>query len=272
MIVSRDVVFNEEACWDWKNKPVQRFPLHVNNDIEVEENEEEGIYTPPQSPQVASPSTPQSHQAASSSTSRSQTSSPSSILMKIRNLSGVCARCNFYVIEPESFKEAVNDVAWKKAMDEEIFVIEKNSTWELMDRPSDKDVIGVKCIYKTKLNLDGSIQKNKARLVAKGYSQKSSVDFHETFASVARLDTIRILIALAAQKGWFLHQLDVKSTFLNGVLNEDVYVHLPQGFVIKEEEMKVYKLNKEHYGLKQAPRAWYGEIDAYFINNGFQRS
>lgn len=87
-----------------------------------------------------------------------------------------------------------------------------------------------------------------------------------------RLDTIRALIALAAQKGWFLYQLDVKSAFLNGVLEEEVYVDQPQGFVIKGKEDKVYKLKKALYGLKQAPRAWYSEIDSYFHNKGFQRS
>ncbi|XP_059629701.1 GDSL esterase/lipase 3-like [Cornus florida] len=115
-------------------------------------------------------------------------------------------------------------------MEDEIYVIEKNKTWELVEKPEDKDVI------------------------------------------VARLDTIRALIALAAQNGWSLYQLDVKSAFLNGVLKEDVYVEEPQGFVAKGEEEKVYKLKKALYCLKQAPRAWYSEIDSYFIKKGFQRS
>ena len=124
------------------------------------------------------------------------------------------------IIEPENFEEAAKDESWQKAMEAKIGMIEKNCTWELVDRPFDKPVVGVKWIYKTKLNLNGSIQKNKARLVAKGYSQKPGVDFNETFSPVARLDTIRTLIGLAAQKGWKLFQLDVKSAFLNGVLNE----------------------------------------------------
>ncbi|KAI5334005.1 hypothetical protein L3X38_024138 [Prunus dulcis] len=134
-------------------------------------------------------------------------------------------------------------------------MIEKNETWELVDRPSDKPVIGVKWEYKTKLNLDGSIQKHKARLVVKGYAQQPGIDFNETFAPVARLDTIRTLIALAAQKGWKLYQLDVKSAFLNGVLKEEVYVDQPDGFMTTNYEDKVYKLKKALYGLKQAPRA-----------------
>ena len=114
-------------------------------------------------------------------------------------------------------------------MKEELEMIEKNNTWELVERPTDKPVIGVKWVYKTKLHLDGTIQKHKARLIAKEYAQKSRIDYNETFAPVARLDKIRTLIALAAQKGWKLFQLDVKSAFLNGVLEEDVYVEQPGG-------------------------------------------
>ncbi|BBH02765.1 transposable element gene [Prunus dulcis] len=100
------------------------------------------------------------------------------------------------------------------------------------DRPSDKQVIGVKWVFKTKLNLDGSVQKNNARLVAKGYVQKPGIDYYETFAPVARLDTIRTLIALAAQRSWKLFQLDVKSAFLNGKLQEEVYVDQLEGFYL----------------------------------------
>lgn len=128
----------------------------------------------------------------------------------------------FCQLEPKDFNEAVKKVAWKKAMQDENTIIKKNATWELTKRPSEKPVIGVKWIYKTKLNLDEFVQKNKARLIAKGYSQQPRVDFNETFAPVARLDTIRTLIALVAQKGWKLHQLVVKSAFLNWILKEEV--------------------------------------------------
>ena len=127
-------------------------------------------------------------------------------------------------------------------------------------------------MYKTKLNLDGSVQKNNARLVAKGCSQKLDVDFNETFAPIAKLDTIRTLIALVAKRGWKLHQLDVKSAFLNGALEEEVFVEQPQGFTNEEFPDKVYKLRNALYGLKQAPRAWYNEIDSYFTEKGFQKS
>ncbi|CAL2254987.1 unnamed protein product [Prunus armeniaca] len=157
-------------------------------------------------------------------------------------------------------------------MEEEIKTIEKNKTWKLVDRPKDKEIIGVKWVYKTKFNPDGSIQKHKARLVAKGYSQQPGIDFNETFAPVARLDTIRALVALAVQKKWKIYQLDVKSAFLNGELEEEIYVEQPQGFIEQGGENKALKLKKALHGLKQAPRAWNSRIDKYFINAGFRRS
>ncbi|KAI5334234.1 hypothetical protein L3X38_024367 [Prunus dulcis] len=182
------------------------------------------------------------------------------------------AQCNLCIVEPEKCEEAAQDQSWIKAMEDELSMIEKNGTWELVNRPSDKQVIGVKWVFKTKLNLDGSVQKNKARLVAKGYVQKPGIDYNETFAPVARLHTIRTLISLAAQKGWKLYQLDVQSAFLNGKLQEEVYVEQPEGFVVQGKEDRVYRLHKALYGLKQAPRAWYGEIDSYFAECGFEKS
>mgnify|MGYP001791670327 CR=1 FL=1 len=173
-------------------------------------------------------------------------------------------------MEPHNYEEASKDKVWIKAMEEEIKMIEKNETWELVDPPSNKDVIGVKWVYKTKLNPDGSIQKHKARLVAKGYAQIPGVDYTETFAPVARMDTIRALIALAAQKKWKIYQLDVKSAFLNGELKDEIYVEQPEGFL--QEEGKVLRLKKALYGLKQAPKAWYTKIDGYFTHQGFRRS
>ncbi|KAG8492430.1 hypothetical protein CXB51_009732 [Gossypium anomalum] len=129
-------------------------------------------------------------------------------------------------------------------------MIEKNQTWELVPRPV----------------------KRKARLVVKGFSQKYGLDYLETFAPVARLDTIRLLVALAAQKQWKIYQLDVKSAFLNGFLKEEIYIDQLQGFVVSGKEQMVYRLKKALYGLKQAPRAWYARIDSYLVSLGFNRS
>jgi hypothetical protein len=173
--------------------------------------------------------------------------------------------------DPILFEEAVKHEKWRKAMDSEIKSIEKNQTWELLDLPTGAKIIGVKWIFKTKLNEKGEVDKYKARLVAKGYSQQHGIDFTEVFAPVARMDTVRMIVALAACRGWDIFQLDVKSAFLHGELREDVYVHQPEGYVKKGKENKVYKLHKALYGLKQAPRAWFSRIESQFVKEGFQK-
>ena len=122
---------------------------------------------------------------------------------------------------------------WIEAIKKELRMIEKNDTWVLMDKPLHKKVIGVKWVYRTKQNADSSINKYKARLVVKGYAQVFGVDFLETFAPVARLDTIRLLLALYAQKNWKVYQLDVKFAFLNGYLQEEIYIEQTRGFEVK---------------------------------------
>ena len=166
--------------------------------------------------------------------------------------------------DPITFEEAVKSKKWRDAMNAEIEAIKRNETWELTTLPVGVKTIGVKWVFKTKLNESGEIDKCKARLVAKGYAQQYGVDYTEVYAPVARLDTIRLVIALAAQEGWSIFQLDVKSAFLHGELSEEVFVQQPQGYEKKGEEHKVYKLNKALYGLKQAPRVWYNKIEPYF--------
>ena len=119
------------------------------------------------------------------------------------------------------------------------------------------------------MNAQGEIERYKARLVAKGYMQKAGIDYEEVFAPVARMETIRLLISLAAQNKWSIFQMDVKSAFLNGVLEEEVYIEQPLGYVKEGKENKVLKLKKALYGLKQALRAWNTRINAYFKEHGF---
>ena len=176
---------------------------------------------------------------------------------------GLVNFCLFADCDPILYEKVASDEKQIQTMNKEIQSIEKNNTWELTFLLVGKKPIGVKWVYKTKYKLDGNVDQFKARLVAKGYKQKLSIDYCEVFASVSRLDTIRMIIALATQKMWKIHQTDVKSTFLNGndVLEEQVFVEQPSRYIKKGEEKQVYKLNKALYGLKQAPRAWYTWID-----------
>lgn len=131
--------------------------------------------------------------------------------------------------------------------------------------------IGLKWVYKVKKDAKGTVIRHKTRLVAKGYIQRHGVDYDEIFAPVARLETVRLILALAAQRGWSVHHLDVKTAFLHGELKEDVFVTQPEGFVKKGKEHLVYKLTKALYGLKQAPRAWNTKMDGALKECGFQR-
>src|ERR1044072_6362112 len=170
-----------------------------------------------------------------------------------------------------SFKEVVQNKTWRDAMKEEIKSIEKNKTWSLVDLPVGKKPISVKWVYKVKLNPDGGIAKHKARLVARGFMQQEGYDFTDVFAPVARFETVRILVSLASSNNWRLWQLDVKSAFLNGPLEEEVYVHQPPGFEVTGHENKVMKLHKSLYGLKHAPRAWNKRIDSFLTGTGFRK-
>ena len=152
--------------------------------------------------------------------------------------------------EPVNHQEALGQELWRKAMMEELQTIEKNQTWFLTELPVNKKPIDVKWIFKLKLNPDGTISKRKARLVTRGFLQRKSLDYLEAFALVAKIETIRLVVALASGKGWPMFQLDVKLAFLNGPLEEEVYVTQPLGFEIKGSENKVYRLRKALYGLK----------------------
>jgi hypothetical protein len=157
-------------------------------------------------------------------------------------------------------------------MTEEYQSIMKNEVWEIVSRPKSKDVVSSKWLFKIKRTADGSIEKYKARFVARAFSQKEGIDYEETFAPVARYNSSRTIIALAAKMKWKLHQMDVKTTFLNVVIEEEVYIEQPQGFEVENKKSHVYRLKKSLYGLKQAPRAWYGRMDSFLTRLGFTKS
>ena len=145
-------------------------------------------------------------------------------------------------------------VFWKEAMNDEIDSLISNKTWKLVDIPPSCKTIGCKWVLRKKLKPDGTIDKFKARLVAKGFKQKIDVDFFDTFSPVTRITSIRLLIAVAAIYDLKIHQIDVKTTFLNGDLGEEIYMDQLEGFVEFGQESKVCKLTKSLYGLKQAPK------------------
>ena len=148
-------------------------------------------------------------------------------------------------------------------MDEELDQIEKNETLELVPRPKNKNVIGTKWVFRNKLNEDGQVTRNKARLVCKGYAQIEGIDFEKTFSLVAIMEEIYFILAYASSKNIKMYQMDVKSYFLNGELEEEVYIEQLEGFQFSENANYVCKLKKALYGLKQAPRAWYSRLNKY---------
>jgi hypothetical protein len=174
--------------------------------------------------------------------------------------------------EPSTFKEATGRQVWRDAMMEEYNSIMKNNVWEVVPRPEGKSMVTSRWLYKLKHVADGSIEKYKARFVARGFSQVEGVDYDETFASVVRYTPIKAVISIAAEMGWKIHRMDVKTTFLNGLIQEVVYIEQPLGFEVHGREFHVCRLKKALYGLKQAPRVWYSRIDAYLQQLRFKKS
>nr|GEU96189.1 copia protein [Tanacetum cinerariifolium] len=168
----------------------------------------------------------------------------------------VCSALTVSTSEPKNIKEAMADLAWIEAMQEELHQFDRLQVWELVDKPFGKSVIRLKWLWKNKKDEDQTVIRNKARLVAKGYAQEEVIDFEESFAPVPRLEAVQIFVGYAAHKSFPIYQMDVKTVFLNGPLKEEVYVAQPDGFVDPDHPEKVYRLRKALYGLKQAPRVW----------------
>jgi hypothetical protein len=174
--------------------------------------------------------------------------------------------------EPGDLVAALADPAWRKAMEEELEAIVDNGTWDPADLPRGHRTIGLKWVLKVKKDPAGNIVKHKARLVAKGYAQRQVVDFDEVCAPLARMESVRLILALAAHNKWQVHHMDVKSAFLNGELEETVFVQQPPGLTQGDDQGKVLRLNKALYGLRQAPRAWNAKMDASLHTLGFSKS
>ncbi|EEC81933.1 hypothetical protein OsI_25798 [Oryza sativa Indica Group] len=304
--VSRDVVFDEEAQWNWDGEAA----ANVDSDFTIE-------YTTVYHPATATPTQTGTEHGGAPASPRSPASGSTPTTppvaevlpvefvspppdveddldadhddapLRFRRIDDVLGPATppgqavrelseelFAVTaeEPASFAEAEQLSCWRQAMIEEMRSIEANKTWRLVDPPARQCPIGLKWVYKAKKDAAGNITKYKARLVAKGYVQRQGIYFDEVFAPVARLESVRLLLAHAACEGWAVHHMDVKSAFLNGELLEEVYVAQPPGFVVDGQEHKVLRLDKALYGLRQAPRAWYSKLDASLLSLGFHRS
>ncbi|GJW37205.1 retrovirus-related pol polyprotein from transposon TNT 1-94 [Tanacetum coccineum] len=181
----------------------------------------------------------------------------------------VRAHCEYCL--PKTIKEAIADSAWIEAMQEELHQLDRLQVWELVDKPFGKNAIKLKWLWKNKKDEDQNVIRNKARLVAKGYAQEEGINFKESFSQVARLEAVRIFVAYAAHKSFPIYQMDVKTTFLNGPLKDEVYVAHLDGFVDPDHPEKVYRLRKALYGLKQALRAWYDELSNFLMSKGFTK-
>lgn len=284
IVISRDVIFEEGEKWDWgsisKEAVVTNFKWEneeneIEKDVEVDEGDQNRTIDSNVSPttpvEIASPVQGRRRRQPIWMQDYVSGDGLSDEETEIQLTTEMQQFAMFASEDPNTFEEAVKIQKWKAAMDQEIEAINKNGTWELTELPPGAKKIGVKWVFKTKLNEKGEVEKCKARLVAKGYTQQAGIDYTEIFAPVARWDTIRLILSLAASRVWKVYQLDVKSAFLQGEINEEVFVEQPKGYEVEGAERKVYKLLKALYGLKQAPRAWFSKIESFFINEGFER-
>ena len=173
------------------------------------------------------------------------------------------------LVIPRNIQEALDEPSWKLAVFEEMNALKKNGTWEVVNLPREKKVVGCTWMFTIKSKADGSVEKYKVRLVAKGFTQTYGIDYQETFAPVAKINSIRVLLSLAVNSNWPLHQLDVKNVFLNGDLEEEVFMSPPPGFEESFGVGKACKLKKSLYGLKQSPISWFERFGKVIKHYGY---
>ena len=179
------------------------------------------------------------------------------------------------ISEPKTVKKALqseHSAEWRSAMSVEFESMTKNNTRELVPPPEGKNIVGSKWVLKVKRNSDGSLDRFKARLVAQGYTQTRGTDYEDVFVPVAKYSTIRSLLTLANAHNLEVHQLDVKTAFLNGSVEHDIYMSQPEGFIDPNRPNYVCKLNKSIYCLKQSVICWNSTLDEFFTSSGYRRS
>ncbi|KAD4586383.1 hypothetical protein E3N88_23984 [Mikania micrantha] len=276
--ISRDVKFVEKDSWNWKDymndvgsdEPgwidfvVNQSPTPITGNSEDEYANDEIN----ESEQISSPNSPNTP-----FTPPTYTFEPNSMEVADFTSSSDSSARLFDHTPTKGFRSLDNvyERAHEIETTELLYSINKNNTWNLTDLPSNHKAIGLKWICKTKRYASGNIIKHKARSVAKGYVQQHGIDFDDVFAPVARIETVRLILALAAYNGWEVHHLDVKSAILHGELKEEVYVTQPEGFVKLGNVGKVYKLYKGLYGLRQTPRAWNVKLDQTLKSLDFKK-
>ena len=183
------------------------------------------------------------------------------------------ALCTAELEEPKTMTEArkrPDANKWLQAAHEEMNSLIEHDTWSLTKLPPGRKTVGSKWVFKIKHDEHGEAARYKCRLVAQGFTQAQGIDYHETFAPVAGFGSIRTLLATAAHREMYVHQMDVHTAFLNGKLDEDIYMCQPEGFVVKGKEDMVCHLHRSRYGLKQSPRCWNKELSCHLFDSGFQ--
>ncbi|WJX11887.1 hypothetical protein P8452_02442 [Trifolium repens] len=278
IVISRDVIVDEKSKWNWESNNKKHVEVQlddIEHNVTTQQNEDHDNHDAGNAQQIEMNTSSEEDEEAVRRSTRVRFPSVRLINHEIAtynavNDDGDLVHLAFLAgTEPVDWHEAISDSHWKDAMNEEINSIEKNKTWRLVELPPQKKPVSVKWIFKIKRNPDGSILKHKARLVARGFLQQQGIDYNEVYAPVARMETIRLVIAIASSMNWSLFHMDVKSAFFNGPLEEEVYVTQPPGFEVASQKNKVYKLQKALYGLKQAPRAWNKRIDNFLHSEGF---
>lgn len=270
VVISRDVIFVEDRLQRGKvddstekEKP-ETTQIQVEEEFEQDSSEAEPAHEEPEPERSGAPTTRQSDRERRRPTWHSDYVMEGNVAYCLLTEDG----------EPSTFQEAINssDVSqWTAAMQEEIEALHKNNTWDLVPLPQGRKPIGNKWVFKIKRNGDDQVERYRARLVVKGYAQKEGIDFNEIFSPVVRLTTVRVVLAMCATFNLHLEQLDVKTAFLHGDLEEEIYMLQPEGFEDKENQNLVCRLNKSLYGLKQAPRCWYKRFDSFIMCLGYNR-
>ena len=284
-VISRDVTFNESALLNPRKEPVFSSDTYktgsTSKQVELE------IPSPPvmaetpapeseeEEPDVVEEAPPEEERSIARDRPRREIRPPQRYADIVAYALSVGEETNS-IGEPASYSEAVSSIdstKWLFSMQEEIESLYKNKTWVLVKPPARKRIVGCKWIFKIKAGIPGVEKaRYKARLVAKGYSQVPGVDFNDIFSPVVKHSSIRVLLALVAMHDLELEQLDVKTAFLHGELQEDIYMQQPEGFVVEGKEDHVCLLKKSLYGLKQSSRQWYKRFDSFMVGSGYSRS